>query len=49
MVESFKKSLLHSDSIVLEDFCVSLPFIDLYLASLDRQDATVYRCVTFLK
>ncbi|KAL7985760.1 hypothetical protein Chor_010926 [Crotalus horridus] len=43
MVESFKKSLLHSDPIVLEDFCASLPFIDLYLASLDRQDATVYR------
>ncbi|XP_029141623.1 cation channel sperm-associated protein 3 [Protobothrops mucrosquamatus] len=43
MVESFKKSLLHSDPIVLEDFCASLPFIDLYLASLDRQDATVNR------
>ncbi|XP_058025822.1 cation channel sperm-associated protein 3 [Ahaetulla prasina] len=43
MVESFKKSLLHSDPMILEDFCASLPFIDLYLASLDRQDATVYK------
>lgn len=49
MVESFKKNLLHSDPMILEDFCASLPFIDLYLASLDRQDATVYKCVTFLK
>lgn len=43
MVEEFKKTLLHSDPVILEEFCCSLPFIDLYLTSLDRQDATVYR------
>ncbi|XP_070591965.1 cation channel sperm-associated protein 3 [Erythrolamprus reginae] len=43
MVESYKKGLLHSDHMLLEDFCVSLPFIDLYLVSLDRQDATAYK------
>ncbi|XP_061469386.1 cation channel sperm-associated protein 3 [Rhineura floridana] len=43
MVESFKKTLLHSDPVILEDFCCSLPFIDLYLTSLDRQDVTVYK------
>ncbi|XP_007431260.1 cation channel sperm-associated protein 3 [Python bivittatus] len=43
MAESFKKTLLHSDPMLLEDFCASLPFIDLYLTSLDRQDATIYK------
>ncbi|XP_063148955.1 cation channel sperm-associated protein 3 [Candoia aspera] len=43
MVESFKKNLLHSDPMLLEDFCASLPFIDLYLTSLDCQDATIYK------
>ncbi|XP_042310084.1 cation channel sperm-associated protein 3 [Sceloporus undulatus] len=43
MVEDFKKTLLHTDPVILEDFCASLPFIDLYLASLDRQDATIYK------
>ncbi|KAH0629786.1 hypothetical protein JD844_012154 [Phrynosoma platyrhinos] len=43
MVEDFKKTLLHTDPMILEDFCASLPFIDLYLTSLDRQDATIYK------
>nr|XP_008113723.1 PREDICTED: cation channel sperm-associated protein 3 isoform X2 [Anolis carolinensis] len=43
MVEEFKKTLLHTDPVILEDFCCSLPFIDLYLLSLDRQDATIYK------
>ncbi|XP_053232817.1 cation channel sperm-associated protein 3 isoform X2 [Podarcis raffonei] len=43
MVESFKKTLFHTDPMILEDFCCSLPFIDLYLSSLDRQDATIYK------
>ncbi|CAI5766651.1 channel sperm-associated 3 [Podarcis lilfordi] len=43
MVESFKKTLYHTDPMILEDFCCSLPFIDLYLSSLDRQDATIYK------
>uniref|UniRef100_A0A8D0DW36 Cation channel sperm associated 3 n=1 Tax=Salvator merianae TaxID=96440 RepID=A0A8D0DW36_SALMN len=43
MVVDFKKTLLHSDPVVLEEFCCSLPFIDLYLTSLDRQDATIYK------
>ncbi|XP_060621283.2 cation channel sperm-associated protein 3 [Anolis sagrei] len=43
MVEEFKKTLLHTDPMILEDFCCSLPFIDLYLLSLDRQDATIYK------
>ncbi|XP_062977620.1 cation channel sperm-associated protein 3 [Elgaria multicarinata webbii] len=43
LVEDFKKTLHHSDPVILEDFCASLPFIDLYLTSLDRQDATVYK------
>nr|XP_020650121.1 cation channel sperm-associated protein 3 isoform X2 [Pogona vitticeps] len=43
MVEEFKKTLLHSDPVILEEFCASIPFIDLYLLSLDRQDATIYK------
>ncbi|XP_034635897.1 cation channel sperm-associated protein 3 [Trachemys scripta elegans] len=43
LVEDFKKTLHHSDPMVLEDFCASIPFIDLYLTSLDLQDNTVYR------
>ncbi|XP_074866048.1 cation channel sperm-associated protein 3 [Carettochelys insculpta] len=43
LVEDFKKTLHHSDPMVLEDFCASIPFIDLYLTSLDVQDNTVYR------
>uniref|UniRef100_A0A8D2Q5P4 Cation channel sperm associated 3 n=1 Tax=Varanus komodoensis TaxID=61221 RepID=A0A8D2Q5P4_VARKO len=47
LVEDFKKTLLHSDPVILEEFCASLPFIDLYLTSLDRQDATVYKHVCY--
>uniref|UniRef100_K7F984 Cation channel sperm associated 3 n=1 Tax=Pelodiscus sinensis TaxID=13735 RepID=K7F984_PELSI len=43
LVEDFKKTLHHSDPMVLEDFCASIPFIDLYVTSLDLQDDTVYR------
>uniref|UniRef100_A0A8D0L651 Cation channel sperm associated 3 n=1 Tax=Sphenodon punctatus TaxID=8508 RepID=A0A8D0L651_SPHPU len=43
LVEHFKKTLHHSDAMVLEDICASLPFIDLYLTSLNRQDTTIYR------
>ncbi|XP_077182913.1 cation channel sperm-associated protein 3 isoform X3 [Paroedura picta] len=43
LVEDFKKTLHHSDPMILEEFCASIPFIDLYLTSLDRQDATVYK------
>ncbi|KAJ7316469.1 hypothetical protein JRQ81_002631 [Phrynocephalus forsythii] len=43
MVEDFKKTLHHSDPVILEEFCASLPFIDLYMISLDRQDATIYK------
>uniref|UniRef100_A0A8C4JUH9 Cation channel sperm associated 3 n=3 Tax=Dromaius novaehollandiae TaxID=8790 RepID=A0A8C4JUH9_DRONO len=43
LVDNFKKTLHHSDSIVVEDFCVSIPFIDLYLTALDLQDDTVDR------
>ncbi|XP_060094312.1 cation channel sperm-associated protein 3 [Heteronotia binoei] len=43
LVEDFKKTLHHSDPMILEEFCASIPFIDLYLTSLDRQDATVFK------
>uniref|UniRef100_A0A7M4EW73 Cation channel sperm associated 3 n=1 Tax=Crocodylus porosus TaxID=8502 RepID=A0A7M4EW73_CROPO len=43
LVDNFKKTLQHSDTVVLEDFCVSIAFIDLYLTSLDLQDDTIYR------
>ncbi|XP_067423564.1 cation channel sperm-associated protein 3 [Emydura macquarii macquarii] len=43
LVEEFKKTLHHSDPMVLEDFCASIPFIDLYLTSLNLQDNTIYR------
>ncbi|XP_066469021.1 cation channel sperm-associated protein 3 [Tiliqua scincoides] len=43
LVEDFKKTLLHTDPMILEEFCASLPFVDLYLMSLDCQDATVYK------
>ncbi|XP_072486002.1 cation channel sperm-associated protein 3 [Notamacropus eugenii] len=41
LVEDFKKTLRHSDPIVLEDFCTTLPFIDIYLTTLDNQDNTI--------
>ncbi|XP_021071554.1 cation channel sperm-associated protein 3 isoform X3 [Mus pahari] len=41
MVEGFKKTLRHTDSMVLDDFGTSLSFIDIYLVTLDNQDAIV--------
>uniref|UniRef100_A0A8D0ND25 Cation channel sperm associated 3 n=1 Tax=Sus scrofa TaxID=9823 RepID=A0A8D0ND25_PIG len=41
LVENFKKTLRHTDPMVLDDFGTSLPFIDVYLSTLDNQDATV--------
>ncbi|XP_007473687.1 cation channel sperm-associated protein 3 isoform X2 [Monodelphis domestica] len=43
LVRVFKKSLNHTDPMVLEDFCATLSFIDIYLSSLDNQDNTVLR------
>ncbi|XP_007461436.1 PREDICTED: cation channel sperm-associated protein 3 [Lipotes vexillifer] len=43
LVEKFKKTLRHTDPMVLDDFGTSLPFIDVYLSTLDNQDATIYR------
>nr|XP_034366448.1 cation channel sperm-associated protein 3 isoform X2 [Arvicanthis niloticus] len=41
MVEGFKKTLRHTDPMVLDDFGTSLPFIDTYLSTLDNQDIVV--------
>ncbi|XP_062045098.1 cation channel sperm-associated protein 3 [Lepus europaeus] len=41
LVENFKKTLRHTDPMVLDDFGTSLPFIDIYLSTLDNQDTTV--------
>ncbi|XP_020846897.1 cation channel sperm-associated protein 3 isoform X2 [Phascolarctos cinereus] len=41
LVKGFKKTLRHSDPMVLEDFCTTLPFIDIYLSTLDNQDNTI--------
>ncbi|XP_025716623.1 cation channel sperm-associated protein 3 isoform X2 [Callorhinus ursinus] len=41
LVENFKKTLRHTDPMVLDDFGTSLPFIDVYLSTLDNQDATI--------
>lgn len=41
MVENFKKTLRHTDPMVLDDFGTSLAFIDVYLCTLDNQDTTV--------
>lgn len=41
MVEGFKKTLRHTDPMVLDDFGTSLSFIDIYLVTLDNQDAIV--------
>ncbi|XP_029073506.1 cation channel sperm-associated protein 3 [Monodon monoceros] len=43
LVEKFKKTLRHTDPMVLDDFGTSLPFIDVYLSTLDNQDATIYK------
>ncbi|NP_001239417.1 cation channel sperm-associated protein 3 isoform 3 [Mus musculus] len=41
MVEGFKKTLRHTDPMVLDDFSTSLSFIDIYLVTLDNQDVIV--------
>ncbi|XP_023051577.1 cation channel sperm-associated protein 3 [Piliocolobus tephrosceles] len=41
LVEKFKKTLHHTDTMVLDDFGTSLPFIDIYFSTLDQQDTTV--------
>nr|XP_058915919.1 cation channel sperm-associated protein 3 isoform X4 [Kogia breviceps] len=43
LVEKFKKTLRHTDPMVLDDFGTTLPFIDIYLSTLDNQDATIYK------
>ncbi|XP_057396836.1 cation channel sperm-associated protein 3 [Balaenoptera acutorostrata] len=43
LVEKFKKTLRHTDPMVLDDFGTSLPFIDVYLSTVDNQDATIYK------
>lgn len=44
-MENFKKTLRHTDPMVLDDFGTSLPFIDVYLSTLDNQDSTIYKSV----
>ncbi|XP_047585064.1 cation channel sperm-associated protein 3 [Lutra lutra] len=41
LVENFKRTLQHTDPMVLDDFGTSLPFVDVYLSTLDNQDATI--------
>ncbi|CAH6797189.1 Catsper3 [Phodopus roborovskii] len=41
LVEEFKKTLRHTDPMVLDEFGTSLPFIDVYLSTLDNQDTTI--------
>ncbi|XP_077624786.1 cation channel sperm-associated protein 3 isoform X1 [Crocuta crocuta] len=43
LVENFKKTLRHTDPMVLDDFGTSLPFIDVYFSTLDNQDTTICR------
>ncbi|KAM5301794.1 cation channel sperm-associated protein 3 isoform 1-T2 [Glossophaga mutica] len=43
LVENFKRTLRHTDPMVLDDFGTSLPFIDVYLSTLDNQDTTIYK------
>ncbi|KAG8506531.1 Cation channel sperm-associated protein 3 [Galemys pyrenaicus] len=43
LVKNFKKTLRHDDPMVLDDFGTSLPFIDVYLSTLDSQDTTIYK------
>ncbi|XP_052012300.1 cation channel sperm-associated protein 3 isoform X2 [Apodemus sylvaticus] len=43
MVEDFKKTLRHTDPMVLDDFSTSLSFIDIYLFTLDNQDTVVIK------
>ncbi|OPJ88181.1 hypothetical protein AV530_008186 [Patagioenas fasciata monilis] len=39
-LNDIKKTLHHSDIIIMEGFCFTIPFIDLYLLFLDLQDDT---------
>ncbi|XP_058135045.1 cation channel sperm-associated protein 3 [Dasypus novemcinctus] len=41
LAQIFKKTLRHSDPMVLDDFGTSLPFIDVYFSTLDNQDTTI--------
>ncbi|XP_054997985.1 cation channel sperm-associated protein 3 [Sorex araneus] len=41
LVKDFKETLRHDEPMVLDDFSTSLPFIDVYLTTLDNQDHTV--------
>ncbi|XP_051028437.1 cation channel sperm-associated protein 3 [Acomys russatus] len=41
LVEDFRKTLRHTDPMVLDDFGTSLPFIDIYFSTLDNQDNTI--------
>ncbi|KAM7142700.1 cation channel sperm-associated protein 3 [Molossus nigricans] len=43
LVKNFKKTLRHTDPMVLDDFGTSLPFIGVYLSTLDNQDTTIYK------
>ncbi|XP_035869669.1 cation channel sperm-associated protein 3 [Phyllostomus discolor] len=43
LVENFRRTLRHTDPMVLDDFGTSLPFIDVYLSTLDNQDTTIYK------
>ncbi|XP_006866272.1 PREDICTED: cation channel sperm-associated protein 3 [Chrysochloris asiatica] len=43
LVDNFKKTLQHTDPMVLDDFGTSIPFIDIYLSTLDNQDSTIYK------
>ncbi|XP_010336924.2 cation channel sperm-associated protein 3 isoform X1 [Saimiri boliviensis] len=43
LVENFKKTLRHTDPMVLDDFGTSLPFIDIYFSTLDYQDMTIHK------
>ncbi|KAL0994805.1 hypothetical protein UPYG_G00127380 [Umbra pygmaea] len=41
MVEKIKKSLRHSDCMLMENLCTSMSFVDVYLTALDQQDITI--------
>uniref|UniRef100_G1PKZ8 Cation channel sperm associated 3 n=1 Tax=Myotis lucifugus TaxID=59463 RepID=G1PKZ8_MYOLU len=43
LMEDFKHTLEHTEPMVLDDFGTSLPFIDIYLSTLDNQDTTIYK------
>ncbi|XP_035140979.1 cation channel sperm-associated protein 3 isoform X1 [Callithrix jacchus] len=43
LVENFKKTLRHTDPMVLDDFATSLAFIDIYFSTLDYQDMTIHK------